>query len=242
MSDTIGAQSFPLGRPVPNETHGDPALGHLVEFLMGSVNAACGRKWDAQGVSPGRKVVAFAFTHDPKKLFEENRLPAIYAWRSKSVRSRAADELRKKTTTIKIAWIGEGASESQLIARDTMMNAIADAIDRAISKGRDPTWRIDGDTDPLATRRGSSLVDICGWSRAQPTDDAPQELMFQRIEEAAALPYYGFDMGVDVDEYQENEDADRFAYPAALDAAVSTNSPLTVATISDGQRIHWDVP
>lgn len=242
MVDTIGPQTFPLGSPEPLKTSGDPALGYLAQYLQLAVNAACDSMWGGDGVCPGRQTVGHVFMHDPKKLFEENRLPALYIWRGKSTRSRMADEMRKKTSSIQIAWINESASEDHLVARDNMMNAIADAIDMVISKDRDPEWKMPGDTDPLTVRRGSSLSKYCGWSRSQPSDDTPQELLFQRIEEAAPLPYYGFVMSVEVDEYQDHDDNDRFAYAPKLDAGIRANAPLTVATIATEDRAIWEVP
>jgi hypothetical protein len=234
--DQFGAVTFPVPVPAAGTVAGDPALGYLLAFLRASVNAACGEMWES--ICPGRveprSPIPFTFAHDPKKLFDDSRLPALYCWRGKSKRTRVADDLYRRTTDIQIVWINEpGQEEHTVVIRDPAMNAISDAIDNAITGDRDPAWIVAGDADPLAAIHGSSLLDRCDFSRCQPVDDGPQELLFQRIEEAAPLPYYGFVMTVEVDEYQS-----KYAtgiYPSKLNASAATNAAPPVP-------IRIDVP
>jgi hypothetical protein len=234
--DSLGATGFPVPEPTDGSVAGDPALGYVLAFLKSAVNSACGDMWEV--ICPGRtetcSPILFTFARDPQKLFEDNRLPALYAWRGKSNRSRYGDDLYRRTSEIKLAWVNEPGQEDHLVTRDPAMNAIANAIDVALTGDRDPSWTIKGDSDPLAQLRGSSLSGACGFSRCQPTNDAPQELMFQRIEEAAPLPYYGFAMTVEVDEYQDKYGS-WARYPARLNATQSTNGMPSVA-------IQQDVP
>lgn len=218
--DQYGALVVPIDPVDALAVAGDPALGFVLEFLKASVNSDCGIAWDS--VCIGRKPIEFTFAHDPKKLFDESRLPAIYVWRGKSRRSRLADDLYMRTSLLQIAWIQEPGEEELTIGRrDSMMNAIANAIDNAITGDRHSSWFLTGDADPIAALRGSSISDACGFSRFQPSNDGPQELLFQRVEEAAPLPYYGFVMEVECDEYQTK--ALQTKTPSKLVATISTN-------------------
>jgi hypothetical protein len=243
MADTFGAQSFPLAAPTAGMPAGDVALGYLGQFLKAAINASCDRMWGHRGVCPGRHTVEKIHRHDPQKLFNESKLPCLHIWRGKATRSRFADNLCKKTTRIELAWINEASQEEHLIAREPAMNAIADAIDMAVANDRVPQWIVTGDTDPLTLGNGSSLSHYCNFSRCQVVDDEPRSMTFQRIEEAQALPYYGFVMGLEVDEYQ-SYDVSLRGHTPRLDASQAANTTITVATIDESaaQQIQWDVP
>lgn len=244
MSDSSGALTFPLVATRDGQIAGDPALGYLGEFLRVSLNQRCNGMWNSPGVCPGRDTVANVFQHDPKKLFDELRLPALYLWRGKSTHERIADELFKRSSDIYLAWIFEGAAEAHLVKRSPFLNAVAAAMQLALIVDRHPLWLVDGDTDPKAATHGSSITGYCGWSRLQAAEDEPQEFIFQRIEPSVPLPYYGFQMRATADEYPA-PDLVSPATQAKLDAAQAANAPLTVATIptaAEAVQIHWDVP
>lgn len=231
--DQFGALVFPAPEPETGFPAGDPGLGYLVAFLKAAVNADCGALWES--ICPGRGTasspVLYTFTHDPRKLFDELRLPALYVWRGKSTRARVGDDLYRRTTKVRVAWIHEPAQDEHLILRDPAMNAISDAIDIAISNDRHPSWVVTDDADPVAADRGSSLSAWCEFSRCQPTGDEPQELMFQRIEEAAPLPYYGFAMDIEIDEYPSRNPAGIQA--AKLNATTTTNDGWVTKPVED---------
>lgn len=231
--DTFGALTFPIEQTYSSGTPaGDPALGHLAAFLKAAVNADCGELWEE--ISPNRQAaqspVLFTFTRDPRRLFEENRLPALYVWRGKSTRARVADELWKRTTKIQLTWIFEPRSEDHMTQCGPFVNAIANAIDNAITGDRHPAWSVTGDTDPLSETRGSSMSAACGFSRAQPTGDEPQELLFQRVDDAQPLPYYGINLEIEVDEYEQKGAT---GAPAKLNATLTTNDGTSTKAVED---------
>ena len=237
MVDTLGIQSFPASAPATGQPAGDVALGYLLEFLKASVNAACDGMWSAQGVCPGRHTIDFTFHHDPRKLFEEGRLPALYAWRGKRRSEKAADNLWKQVSTIELAWVAEGAEEDHMVARDSAMWAIAGAIDVSLRRDRTPTWIVTGDTDVISVYRGSSLTHHCNWSQCEPAESSPEEFKFERIDGSSApLPYYGFTTSLTVDEYVE---LGVNAYPIALNAAAETNEAPPVIIHLDKNDPVW---
>ena len=226
--DGFGDEKLPYARPTDDTLPvGDPALGYLGQYLQAAVNAACEAIWDNLAC-PGRQTVKHLFFHDPKKLFDDLRLPAFYAWRGKATRKRVADDLYLKTTTIELAWIGEGAQEETLLTRDPVMNAIADAVDVALRNDSDRAWTLPGETDPVALINGTSISDACGFSRLVPTEQAAQEFIFQRIEDATPTPYYGFTIAVEADEYMAAKA--KSAIPSKLNAKLSTNAAPSTAT------------
>jgi hypothetical protein len=232
MATGFGSQPLPYPPTVDGFPIGDPALGYLGQYLQQTVNAACEQIWDNEAC-PGRSTINHVFYDDPQTLFDDFRLPAIYIWRGKSHNERRADDLYLRTTTIEIAWIGEGAQEEIDGDRSPAKAAIAKAICSALYADCDPSWLVNGETSPLALLQGSSLSDACGFSRVSPNEESPQSFVFQRIEGAAPLPYYGFTMNIEVDEYWSRANTTR--KPAKLNASSTTNAATAVV-------IHEDVP
>jgi hypothetical protein len=230
--EAFGNQTTPYPSTVDGFPVGDEALGLLGQFIRAGVNRICQAIWTNE-TCPGRQTIDHVFYHDPKKLFEENRLPALYIWRGKHSHSRLGDDLYKITSTIEIAWIAEGAQEHHLVLRDPAMNAIAKAIESIIDYDSDPAWINTGDTGALAAVVGSSISAACGFSRIMPTEEAPQEFIFQKIEDAQPLPYYGFTMAVEVDESMTL--ANRTRYPSKLNATGSPNGAPSIKFVEDVQ-------
>jgi hypothetical protein len=216
------------------ELTGDPALGYLGEFLAAGLNAISFANWDS--VCPSRdeerQPARHVFYHDPKESFEENRLPAIYLWRRKSKPVRVADDLYRETWDIHVAWIMEGASETHRRLRLTMMKELSTAIYRLVIADRIPQWRHPDDVTAFDVRRGSSVSNRCGFSRLQPSSIEAVELLFQRMEESAPEPYYGFELVLEADEYPEAA-ALYQRVPAKLNATESTNDGPDVAIRRD---------
>jgi hypothetical protein len=226
--DGYGAQTIPVQCDT-NETVGDPSLGYIGKYLQAVLNDATGQAW-SQNLCPNRNAVDFCFAHDPQLLFDESRLPALYVWRGKAAHSRKGDDLFLATTQIKIAWITESAQEEIAVSRSPMMTAMSNAIAVAINEDRDPAWILPSEVDPLALLKGTSISDVCGFSRFVPADSDPEEFVFQKIEDAQPLPYYGFVMTVEADEYYSP--GNRTRKPTKLNATASTNGNAPNAIIT----------
>jgi hypothetical protein len=115
--------------------------------------------------------------------------------------------------------------------RNPFMNAIAAAIDNAITGERDPAWIVTGDTDPRAVTLGSHLLTWAGIERIQPTGDRPQSMTFHRIEQAQPLEYYGFVLTAQVEEVG-CKNAAFGVEPNKSDATITTNADTIAAQ-------HW---
>lgn len=225
MPNQIGAQSIPFAAPDGSLPAGDAALGYLGQFLQAAINRACRDLWGA--VCPGRETVAHVFYRDPTKLFEEERLPALYLWRGKRSRSKVADGMGTKHSRIEVAWITEPAQEEHMIERDTVSNAVFDAVDEALMIQRTPEWVVPNDTDAQASTMGSLINRYTGADTIELAEAAAKSLTFESIDgDGRPLPYYGFAFSIDVTERLEL-DPSLGAFPNTATGTYRTNGDAT---------------
>jgi hypothetical protein len=179
MADTLGLLTLPAPAPVGTAAVGDPALSTLGAFLQAALNRLLAPAWAT--VCPGRDPVEFVYCHDPQTLFDEERLPALYMWRRSWDPEQADDGRIKRTSLIAIWWITEPGSSELLAKRDPIMNAADAAIALALRRGRDPSWIVAGDTDPMAATMGSLLVAQAGFDEVHSGPSTPlgRTLSFQ---------------------------------------------------------------
>lgn len=156
MGDIAGALELPV--PTTDTPVGDPLLATLAEFFAAVLNAKAASAWGT--VAPGETAVAATFTRDPADVeFNDRQLPALFLWRSEIGEDHwiAQDWLiRPSTLSFLLAFRSVPSSRQKL--REPFVNAIRSCLSLAIEfDGREPTWIVPGDTDPLALTKGSLL-------------------------------------------------------------------------------------
>jgi hypothetical protein len=160
VAEHYGPLAIPAQAPAAGQAVGDPALSYLLAFLKafmqddGGVTAA----WTVSGVAPGIPVVRGVYPYDPTEGgFVENQLPALYGWRSEILPpEQLADDVRIRTSTVTLLWVFPFTPQGAVqMRRESMTNAIHAAVDRAIERGRTPSFKVTGDTDTNAATLGS---------------------------------------------------------------------------------------
>lgn len=220
MANTYGIQPIPFAN-VEGFPAGDVGLGHFGFFLRAAINRALASAFD--GVCPNREAVRALYFHNPAQLFQENHLPALFVWRGKSKRSRLAADIRQGTSTIEVGWISEPAQESHMVLREPIAKAVLDAVDEACFLKRCPSYVVVGDTESLASTRGSLITTFAGFSTIEMGDGDPKVFDFGRVDgDGKPLPYYGFTFGVDVTE-QLTIDPSVYNSPASIHETNTVN-------------------
>lgn len=233
MPDTFGAIQFPVAVPAAQTAAGDPALTTLASYLSAVLNANCGAAWAASGVCPGRNVVERAYTHDPRVLFDDSKLPALYLWCFKGRLEDIAADIAADIRTLNILWVLEGGQEDHQTKRLPMFNAVAKAVRRAVRIGRDPSWIVAGDTDPSAATEGSLLMEHARISRITVGPYQPQNVeIFITDGEGRPMPFPALAMSFDITEFLV-DDPTRFTYPAATDVDIFNTADEQVGAVED---------
>jgi hypothetical protein len=153
MSDVFGVLSLPAAAPGTGVAAGDPALTLVAAYLKAAVNRMAGTAWAA--VCPGRLPIEHAFINDPVTQFDEERLPAVYLWRTEIDTEQFNDDTTRHTSQVALWWITEPAQNDHLVLREPVMNLMGAAISAALRKARDPAWVVAGDMEALAATQGS---------------------------------------------------------------------------------------
>ena len=189
MSDRQGLLTLPMTEASDPKTSavGDPILDVLASFLQASVNADVSVGWAAvspRATKPHESPVPIAhvFTHNPdKSAFEENKLPAIFVWRIGWPRlTPYSQEWKAQVSQVGVLWVPSQEEFGREQRRDPMRNAIAKAMHRNLERGRNPAWRIDGDTDPKAEDYGSFVLAALNVAKMQALDIKPFPLSITR--------------------------------------------------------------
>jgi len=142
---------------------GDPLLYYVGEYLKTVINAQCGAAYLA--LDPLKKVPVLELDYvDPEDhSFNARDLPALYLYRDTFPAERVADDRYIQKSRIAAHWVPFPINLQRRQERAPFVNALAAVINRAIIRGRHPSWVVPGDTDPDAAYFGSSLI---GWTGA----------------------------------------------------------------------------
>jgi len=222
MSDTIGLTTLPIAAPaLTTDVVGDMLPQRLGAFLKAALNRMGNTAWRTRG-SPSANVVEHVFYRNPKRLFDESRLPALYLWRATSARRREADDVLKVVSRIQIYWVSEPAQADTDVAREPFEYAIDRMIARALHRERDTAWVVTGDTDPLAASQGSYLPTWLGYNWMLKQEANELELTAQLVDGDGSrnAAFYGLATSVEVEELA-SWDTSLGTYPAAVDMAVN---------------------
>lgn len=234
MTELFGLTELPVQQPGSEESVvSDLLLERLGDFLKAVLNRMGQTAWQSR--SPATMVVEHVFYHNPAEHFEENRLPAIYLWRSDSAEEKVADDVIKDTSTIQIYWLMEPAQEDHMVGRVPFRNAVNKMLIAALKRQRDPAWRVTGDTDSLAPTQGSFLPTWLGFNSMTRGASKTLELnLGERDGDGNPTVYRGIATNVVVEELI-TWDTTSFTEPAALDATINVNP----SEGDDGPELGW---
>lgn len=219
MTDTLGLATIPIAAPAAaTDVVGDMLLQRLGAFLQAAINANGNTAWRTRHGGASANVVEYVFYHNPDRLFDERRLPALYLWRSSFSRSRDADLVLKQTSRITIYWFEEPAQEARDIVRAPFEASVYSIMQQVLFRERDPSWVATGDTEAMAATRGSFLPTHLGYNWALLTGG--NELTLSKTIEDGDGPktnvFRGLATGLDVEEILVL-DGTTGTYDAALD-------------------------
>jgi hypothetical protein len=165
--ERFGALDFPVPQDAPL---GDPSLAVVLAFAEAILNARMGAAWLKGGRAAGDKPVRSTYPHDPTDLaFNNNTLPALFAWRESGQVERIASDYVVDRSMLILCWVFPMAQEGIQQKRNPLVNAAAKLICQGLMRGRDPAWVKAGDTSPRAPTDGSLVWKFAGFWRCGDT-------------------------------------------------------------------------
>lgn len=172
VTDRFGAITLPVEIPQGKEPVSDRFLFYALDYFKAFVNAKGARAWNA--VQPGQLPIKTTFAHDPEQVaFNTSDLPALFMWRDESGAAGGAfspasafewiaEDYLIANDTVRILWCFPIAEQSIRRIREPILNGLVKAMAVAFEIGRDPSWRVPGDTDGQAATYGSLFVHWAG--------------------------------------------------------------------------------
>ena len=165
--ERFGALDFPVPQDAPL---GDPSLAVVLAFAEAILNARMDAAWLKGGRAAGDKPVRSTYPHDPTDLaFNNNTLPALFAWRESGQVERIASDYVVDRSMLILCWVFPMAQEGIQQKRNPLVNAAAKLICQGLMRGRDPAWVKAGDTSPRAPTDGSLVWKFAGFWRCGDT-------------------------------------------------------------------------
>lgn len=164
LGSTIGGLAVPLLPPAnATDTGADVALTVFAAYLSAFLTAYAGNAWRA--VAPSEPIVRKTFTHDPEDYeFSENDLPALYLFRTGSVRpiEQLAEDWRLHYDNIRVFWVLPNTGTDKQRRRTPYIPAVGKLMDAAFDRERDPVFVWPSDTDPTTARQGTVVTRAAG--------------------------------------------------------------------------------
>ena len=178
MSDTFGGISVPVAAPVAGFPAGDPALKYVADFVKAVLVARCATAWAS--VAGTESICKTAFYHDPTVgSVSYSDCPSVHVWRSVIGTEQMADDWTTQESTLRVLWLMHPADQDKRITQTPMFGAIAKVLRSRLYRGRDPSWKITGDPDTLATTRGSYLHRWCSFDKIEVGAATPADIMVE---------------------------------------------------------------
>lgn len=240
MGDTLGLLTLPtLGGGSGSAAAGDPLLDVLLAYLQAVINARtkAAYKTICPFKTPGTAgadplPVAFTYAHNPTdECISTGRLPALFAWRTQphATRTTRTQGWLIRESAIAVLWVPLRATQEQARIREPFRNAVSAAIDLALLRGRDPAWKVAGDTYYGAQTYGSTFArEAKLWSqRVRQIAPHPIQIDFDR---GPRVPFDALLAEIDVKEILASS-LDDFAALAQLSGTASTNGKGTLPFI-----------
>lgn len=155
MTDRLGNLELPVSTCPPV---GDVLRQTLGDFLQASIRYYCTDAWNR--LAPGTDVCGQVSTNDPSDntfVSAKNACLAIY----RDDRNRKVvyvnHDMSYRESKIVALWIPPTAVQVHKAARESFFQAIEAAIVTGLTRGRIPTWIVDGDIDTTSQWRGSHI-------------------------------------------------------------------------------------
>jgi len=159
----FGALDFPVPEVAPL---GDPALSVVLAFTKAILNTRMTDAWLKGGRPVGDKPVRETFPHDPADVVFNNQvLPALFAWREQGQAERIAADYVIDRGTLILCWVFPIALDANQQKRNPLVNAVAKLLIQGLMRGRDPAWVQAGDPSTQAIRNGSLVWKFAGLWR-----------------------------------------------------------------------------
>lgn len=193
---------------------GDALIYYIGEFLKTLINSSCGKAWEMLG---GKlPVVELAYVDPEDRSFNARDLPALYIYRDTFPATRIGDDMYVQKSNVAAYWIPSPAVLQRRQERAPFANAIAAVINRAIIRGRDPSWIVPGDTDPDAPLFGSSLLKWAGADRSMTVSESKRSVVTIEGHEGS---YTGLKVIIQTEELYHEDLALRYT-PTHLDQQI----------------------
>lgn len=163
----IGGARLPLA---PAALFPDRALDVIGGYLAAFLQSYLGKAWDAVG--QGEPIVRQFFTHDPENYdFSVDHLPALYLFRQESDDDTVdiTEDWQNYSDRIQVFWVFPPLDQFQLAEISRAAPLIGKTIARALKRGRDPSFVIDGDPDTTAAYEGSVIIRHAGLTKLRGT-------------------------------------------------------------------------
>lgn len=229
MIGSVGALSIPVN---PSENPiGDPSRLLLANFLSAHLSANLGCAWAEIG--GGTQVVERIDVNDPSdNTFHTSKLPLLCVYREKKRRSldRIADGISSRPSTMVALWIPPPAAQNWKAKREPFSQAVEAAFYDACLAERTPNWIIPGDTDPMASTKGSHIGIAMGLLRPLAYDLQTEDIQL-RIEmlEEQSRSYPGVKMTLPI--WEDVVQEPRGVHPNTAEGTHRTNSDTTTDVV-----------
>lgn len=160
MTDSLGNLTLPVGVAEPI---GDPLRATLGSYLQAAIKYYCDDAWSH--LMPGVSACERYETNDPTdNTFHTSKLPCLAVFRGDRGRKVIYDghDISRRESTITLLWIPPTAVQHHKAKRESFFQGIEAAITAGLTRGRVPTWVVDGDTDTSSSYRGSHIGNQLG--------------------------------------------------------------------------------
>lgn len=189
MSDRESLLTLPMvdvGGDPKAESIGDPLLDILGAFIRDAVNNDTKRGWQVihpRATAPHSEALPIAHvrTHNPTDgEFAPNLLPAVFLWRASFAKLQPIADWKAQVSQIAVLWVPPLDNLDRSAFREPFRNAVAKAMHRNLERGRNPGWKVFGDTEEKAAEYGSFLNAHANIARLQCLDIKPYPLVVNR--------------------------------------------------------------
>lgn len=200
MSDIYGGLVFPVPPLGPSGAFpeqsaiGDKLLGYVGDFMRTILTTYVGDAW--KSVNPGSPLIRTLIIGEPEEGFNDAWLPALYVFRpGKETREtvetfeQIADDYRLQKGRVSFHWIMDPYPQEQRRRRNEIVDAMRKVIDRSTMMGRDPAWKVPGDTDLKTPKYGSSLAEYAGFATLELQHAAPSKYIHRMMTPAPPRSY-----------------------------------------------------
>lgn len=161
MADLYGPTPIPL-----TASGRDDFLHYTVSFFQAVANANAILEW--KNIAPNAsKVVTTATTFDPRRyIFNEAQLPLLSLHRLRVAdRADTAQCIRTESGELLLTWVPFDATPETARHRSTFAAKLFQTLEMALENGRDPSWKVVGDTYYDAQTYGSVIARFAKFRR-----------------------------------------------------------------------------